>query len=211
MKAQPSTAPGTRGARCKIRFVRLITLCGSLRSASLNRRLLAQAIDVLRPQAELDNVELRDVPLPIYDGDIETGPGVPEPAKRLAARIAAADGLVLASPEYNNAIPGGLKNAIDWTSRLRPQPFKGKPVLLLGASPGPYGGIRSQMIWRQVMTSLLALPVPNQVALPHADEAFEADGRLKDPKVRASIERACAELLRMAAALQARPASPPAG
>jgi chromate reductase len=172
----------------------------------LNRLLLAQAIEVLRPQAELDNAELRDVPLPIYDGDIEAGSGVPEPAKGLAARIVSADGMVLASPEYNNAIPGGLKNAVDWMSRLRPQPFKGKPILLLGASPGPYGAIRSQMIWRQVLTALLAHPVPNQVAVPHADQAFEPDGRLKDPKVRLSIEKACAELLRMAAAFQARPA-----
>src|SRR5262245_29109175 len=155
---------------------------------------LAQAIAILRPQAELDHAELKDVPLPIYDGDIEAGPGVPEPAKRLAARIAAADGMVLASPEYNNSIPGGLKNAVDWMSRLRPQPFKGKPILLLGASPGPYGAIRSQMVWRQVMTSLFAIPIPNQVALPHADQAFEPDGSLKDPKVRASLEKACAEL-----------------
>jgi len=181
--------------------VRLVTFCGSIRSGSLNRKLLAQAIEVLGPQAELDHAELRDVPLPIYDGDIEAATGVPEPARRLADRIAAADGLVLASPEYNNSIPGALKNAIDWMSRLRPhQPFKGKPVLLIGASPGPYGAVRSQMALRQVMTALFAIPVPNQVAVPHADQAFEPDGRLKDPKTRAALEKACAELLRLAAA-----------
>jgi chromate reductase, NAD(P)H dehydrogenase (quinone) len=181
--------------------VRLVTFCGSIRSGSLNRKLLAQAIEVLRPQAELDNADLRDVPLPIYDGDIEAATGVPEPARRLAERIAAADGLVLASPEYNNSIPGALKNAIDWMSRLKPhQPFKGKPVLLLGASPGPYGAIRSQMALRQVMTALFAIPVPNQVAVPHADQAFEPDGALKDPKTRAALEKACAELLRFVAA-----------
>jgi NAD(P)H-dependent FMN reductase len=181
--------------------VRLVTFCGSIRSGSLNRKLLAQAIEVLRPQAELDHAELRDVPLPIYDGDLEAATGVPEAARRLAERIAAADGLVLASPEYNNSIPGALKNAIDWMSRLKPhQPFKGKPVLLIGASPGPYGAVRSQMALRQVMTALFAIPVPNQVAVPHADQAFEADGRLKDAKTRAALERACAELLRLAAA-----------
>jgi len=181
--------------------VRLVTFCGSIRSGSLNRKLLAQAIEVLRPQAELDHAELRDVPLPIYDGDIETATGVPEPARLLADRIAAADGLVLASPEYNNSIPGALKNAIDWMSRLRPhQPFRGKPILLIGASPGPFGAIRSQMALRQVMTSLLAILVPNQVAVPHADQAFEPDGRLKDPKTRGALEKACAELLRLAAA-----------
>ena len=190
-----------------MRFVRIVTFCGSIRSGSFNRKLLAQAIDVLRPSAQIDAAELRDVPLPIYDGDLEVASGVPEPAKRLAERIAAADGLVIASPEYNNSLPGGLKNAIDWMSRLKPQPFKGKPVLLLGASPGAYGAIRAQVAWRQVMTTLLAVIVPNQVALPHADEAFEADGRLKDPKVRVQIERACAELLRFIAAFAAQPKS----
>ena len=188
-----------------MRFVRIVTFCGSIRSGSFNRKLLAQAIDVLRSSAEIDAAELRDVPLPIYDGDIETSTGVPEPAKRLADRIAAADGLVIASPEYNNSIPGSLKNAIDWMSRLRPQPFKGKPVLLLGASPGAFGAVRSQVALRQVMTALFAVPVPNQVLLPHADEAFEADGRLKDPRVRTTIERACAELLLFIAAFAAHP------
>jgi len=188
-----------------MRFVRIVTFCGSIRGGSLNRKLLAQAIEVLRPSAEIDAAELRDVPLPIYDGDLETSSGVPDPAQRLADRIAAADGLVIACPEYNNSIPGSVKNAIDWMSRLKPQPFKGKPVLLLGASPGAYGAIRSQVALRQVMTSLLAVLVPSQVALPHADQAFEADGRLKDPKVRASIERACSELQRLIAAFAAQP------
>jgi len=188
-----------------MRFVRIVTFCGSIRGGSLNRKLLAQAIELLRPSAEIDAAELRDVPLPIYDGDLETSSGVPDPAKRLADRIAAADGLVIACPEYNNGIPGSVKNAIDWMSRLKPQPFKGKPVLLLGASPGAYGAIRSQVALRQVMTSLLAVLVPSQVALPHADQAFEADGRLKDPKVRASIERACSELQRFIAAFAAQP------
>jgi chromate reductase len=185
--------------------VRLVTFCGSIRSGSLNRKLLAQAIEVLRASAAIDAAELRDVPLPIYDGDIEVSTGVPEPAKRLADRIAAADGVVIASPEYNNSIPGALKNCIDWMSRLKPQPFKGKPVLLLGASPGPYGAIRSQMALRQVMTALFAIPVPNQVALPHADEAFEPDGRLRDPRIRSQIEKACAELFRLVAAFPRSP------
>jgi chromate reductase len=185
--------------------VRLVTLCASLRSGSFNRLLLAQAIDVLRPQADLDTVELKEVPLPIYDGDIEASTGVPEPARALAAKIAAADGVVIASPEYNHSIPGGLKNCIDWLSRLKPhQPFRGKPVLLLGASPGPFGGIRSQMTLRQTLGALFAIVVPPGVTLPHADRAFDPDGRLKDPKIRASIEKACAELLRFIAAFQER-------
>src|SRR6185436_15178499 len=107
MAAEISTRACAAGARCKIRFVRLVTFCGSIRSGSLNRKLLARAIEVLRASADIDALELRDVPLPIYDGDLEASTGVPEPAKRLADRIAASDGLVIASPEYNNSIPGG--------------------------------------------------------------------------------------------------------
>jgi chromate reductase len=140
--------------------------------------------------------------MPIYDGDIETGTGVPDNAKRLRDRIAAADGLVIGSPEYNNSVPGGLKNAIDWVSRLPHQPFKGKPVMLMGASPGAYGAVRAQMTLRQVLAALAAITVPITVALPHADQAFEENGALKDPKVRANVERACGELLRLATALK---------
>jgi chromate reductase len=127
---------------------------------------------------------------------------VPDNAKRLRDRIAAADGMVIGSPEYNNSIPGGLKNAIDWVSRLPHQPFKGKPVMLMGASPGAYGAVRGQMTLRQVLAALAAITVPITVALPHADQAFDENGALKDPKVRASVERACGELLRLATALK---------
>jgi chromate reductase len=180
----------------------IVTLCGALRSGSFNRLFLKQAIEILAPRAEIESLELKELPMPIYDGDIETGTGVPDNAKRLRDRIAAADGLVIGSPEYNNSVPGGLKNAIDWVSRLPHQPFKGKPVMLMGASPGAYGAVRGQMTLRQVLAALAAITVPITVALPHADQAFEENGALKDPKVRANVERACGELLRLATALK---------
>ncbi|HEV8121110.1 MAG TPA: NAD(P)H-dependent oxidoreductase [Candidatus Polarisedimenticolia bacterium] len=180
----------------------IVTLCGALRSGSFNRLFLKQAIEILAPRAEIESLELKELPMPIYDGDIETGTGVPDNAKRLRDRIAAADGLVIGSPEYNNSVPGGLKNAIDWVSRLPHQPFKGKPVMLMGASPGAYGAVRAQMTLRQVLAALAAITVPITVALPHADQAFEENGALKDPKVRANVERACGELLRLATALK---------
>jgi NAD(P)H-dependent FMN reductase len=180
----------------------IVTLCGALRSGSFNRLFLKQAIAILAPRAEIESLELKDLPMPIYDGDIETGTGVPDNAKRLRDRIAASDGMVIGSPEYNNSIPGGLKNAIDWVSRLPHQPFKGKPVMLMGASPGAYGAVRGQMTLRQVLAALAAITVPITVALPHADQAFDENGALKDPKVRASVERACGELLRLATAMK---------
>ena len=181
----------------------LLTLCGALRSGSFNRMFLRQAIEILAPRGEVEPLELKDFPMPIYDGDIETSTGVPDNGRRLRDRIAAADALVIASPEYNNSIPGGLKNAIDWVSRLPHQPFRGMPVLLMGASPGPYGAVRSQLALRQVLMALAAIVVPITVTLPHADQAFDETGALKDAKVRALVERACGELLRLATALKA--------
>jgi NAD(P)H-dependent FMN reductase len=194
---------GTEGIHVRILPMHTLTLCASLRSGSFNRMFLHQAIEILGPLGEVESLELKDFPMPLYDGDIEASAGVPENGQRLRDRIAVADSLVIGSPEYNNSIPGGLKNAIDWVSRLPRQPFKGKPVMLMGASPGPFGAVRSQMAIRQVLAALAALVVPITVALPHADQAFDEKGALKDPKVRATVERACGDLLRLAAALKA--------
>lgn len=183
-------------------LTRVLAFAGSLRSGSLNRRLLAVAAETLRGKAEVDLLDLRDVMMPIYDGDIEARDGLPEGAQRFRERIAAADALLIATPEYNNSIPGGLKNAVDWASRGPHQPFKGKPVLLLSASPGPFGGVRSVLALRLSLTSLMAVVIPNTVSVGRADQAFDESGALKDQRQRDSVERACAELLRFAAALK---------
>ena len=183
-------------------LTRVLALAGSLRSGSLNRKLLAVAVGTLRGKAEVDLLDLREVMMPIYDGDLEEREGLPDGAKRFRQRIAEADALLIATPEYNNSIPGGLKNAIDWASRRPDQPFKGKPVLLLSASPGPFGGVRSAMALRLSLTSLMAVVIPNTVSVGRADQAFDENGALKDQRQRASIEHACDELLRFTAALK---------
>jgi len=182
--------------------MRVLAFAGSLRSGSLNRRLLAVAVETLRGKAEIDLLDLREVMMPIYDGDLEEREGLPDGARRFRQRIAAAEALLIVTPEYNNSIPGGLKNAIDWASRRPDQPFKGKPVLLLSASPGPFGGVRSVMALRLSLASLMAVVIPNTVSVGRADQAFDESGALKDPKQRQSVEHACAELLRFAAALK---------
>ena len=173
--------------------MRLVTFCGSIRSGSYNRLLLAQAIEVLRPQAELDHAELRDVPLPIYDGDLEASTGVPEPARRLADRIAAADGLVIASPEYNNSIPGTFKNTIDWTSRPSSDTarvYGGKPVGVIGATPGAGGTGLAQAAWLPVLRTLGTIPFFGaRLQVAHASKVFDASGALNDEAVRGQIER----------------------
>ncbi len=182
--------------------MRILALSGALRAGSFNRRLLANAVAYLEPRAEVDRVEPGDLAMPIFDGDAEIRDGLPDAALRLRQRIAAADALVIATPEYNHSIPGGLKNAIDWVSRGKDQPFRGRPVLVLSASPGAYGGVRAQATLRQVLASVGSVVLPASVSVPHADKAFDGAGLLIDPRQRAQVEKACAELLRFAAALR---------
>jgi chromate reductase len=181
--------------------MRVLAFAGSFRSGSYNRRLLQNAVEFVRAGAEVDLLDLRDVAMPIYDGDLEEKDGRPEGARRFKERIASAGALLIATPEYNHGIPGGLKNAIDWASRRPGNPFRGKAALVIGCSPGPLGAVRSVLMVRQVLTALLAIIIPEMVVVPRADQAFDEQGRLKDEHLRASLEKACAELLRVATAL----------
>ena len=182
--------------------MRVLAFAGALRAGSYNRKLLGVAVGALHGKAEMDLFDLKAARMPIYDGDIETNDGLPEGARLFKQKITAADALLISTPEYNHSIPGGLKNAIDWASRPPGNPFKGKVALLIGASPGQFGAVRAILTLRQVLTALFALVIPQVVTLPRADQAFDETGRLKDGQCRASIEKACAELLRVTAALK---------
>lgn len=156
-----------------------VVLIGSVRKGSYNAA-VARALPGLAPQG----VEVELLPsvarLPIYDGDIEAA-GMPEAVTALGAQLAAADGLVIVTPEYNYSVPGGLKNAIDWLSRLKdPQPFKGKPTLILSASPGAFGGARAQYHLRQVLVAVgaNAMTLP-EVMVSQAHKKVE-EGALSD-------------------------------
>jgi len=131
----------------------VITICGSLRKGSYNAA-LARALPALAPAG----LSIKPSPpydaIPIYNADIQNSAGFPAPVNALADAIRAADGLIIVSPEYNYTIPGGLKNAIDWVSRLQNQPFAGKPIALQSASGGPLGGSRMQYHLRQTMVFL---------------------------------------------------------
>ena len=118
----------------------------SLRKDSFNKKLAANAHRILikeNSSHQFELVQFNDFPMPVYNGDIEAGSGIPEGIKKLGQKIAEAEALVLSTPEYNGEIPGPFKNAIDWVSRISPMPWPGKKLLLLGASPGALGAIRS--------------------------------------------------------------------
>lgn len=164
----------------------VIGLSGSLRRGSLNTALLQAARDVAPDDLKIEIASLCDVPL--YDGDLEAEKGVPAAVQALKDRIAGADGLLLATPEYNSSIPGVFKNAIDWLSRPTAdiaRVFGDRPVALMGATPGPGGTILAQAAWLQVLRTLGTRPwCGPRMMVSRADTLFDGAGKLTDEALR---------------------------
>jgi NAD(P)H-dependent FMN reductase len=164
------------------RVTTLIGISGSLRRGSYNAALLRTAAGLMPENARLRIGTIRGIPL--YDGDFEAAEGIPPPVAELKDAIAAADGLLLATPEYNNSIPGVFKNAIDWLSRPPAdigRVFGGKPVALIGASPGGFGTILGQNAWLPVLRTLGAeLWTEGRLLVSRAQGVFDESGVLTD-------------------------------
>ncbi|HLG89307.1 MAG TPA: NADPH-dependent FMN reductase [Alphaproteobacteria bacterium] len=163
--------------------VKILGICGSLRKGSYNRMALNAAVELVPPDVSIEIFEgLRDIPL--YDEDVRQQ-GFPEPVQKLRTAIAAADALLFVTPEYNYSVPGVLKNAIDWASRPPDQPFNGKPMAVMGASPGNFGTVRAQYHLRQSMVFLNGCFVNQpEVMIGQAAQRFDADGKLTDEATR---------------------------
>lgn len=162
---------------------RIVAIPGSLRKDSYNRKLLALGVAALREAgAEVDVVDLKELALPVYDGDIEAA-GMPPSAVALKERIARAAGLYISTPEYNWGVPGALKNAIDWASRGGGNVFQGKWGVLTSASMGGFGGSRGLAALRPSLTTLGAYLLPKELNLSKAHEAFTPEGALQDAKI----------------------------
>ncbi len=182
--------------------MRILAFAASLRRGSLNRKLVALAADVARDAgAEVDLAEFREFELPIYDGDADAASGLPPGGLELKRRLERAHALMIAAPEYNYSVAGPLKNAIDWVSRARPMPWRGKSVYLMSASPSPMGGIRGLWQTRIPLEGCGALVFPEMFALPHAAEAFDASGRLRDPGLAERLRRDVVGFVRLAEAV----------
>jgi len=169
---------------------RIIGLSGSLRRASFNTALLKTAAGLMPQGSDLEIATLHGIPL--YDADTEAAEGVPAVVAELKDRIAAADGWILATPEYNNAMPGVAKNAIDWLSRPPSdigRVFRGRPMALLGASPGGFGTVMGQNAWLPVMRTL-GVPVwpGGRLMVSRASTLFDDQGRLTDDKTREALQ-----------------------
>lgn len=175
--------------------VKILAFAGSTRVESLNKKLVRVAAEAARKAgAEVTYIDLKDYPMPLYDGDLEKNEGIPENAKKFRELMKSHRGLLISSPEYNSSISGVLKNAIDWASR----PVKGEPELscfidkvacLMSASPGALGGLRGLVTLRSILGNIKVIVLPNQVAVPKANDAFDEEGKLQDEKRQEAIEK----------------------
>jgi chromate reductase len=171
--------------------MRVLGIAGSLRRESWNRKLLRAAAELLPPGAEFVEWD-RLAELPPFNQDDEANR--PEPVADLWNEIAAADLVIIATPEYNHSIPGVLKNALDWVSRpLAETPFKGKPVVVIGASTSMFGAVWAQAEVRKVLGALHAKPLDRELPVSSADQRFDAEGRLADEELRAQLADILAE------------------
>ena len=188
-------------------MVRILGISGSLRSGSYNSALLRAATGLMTADAELEIASIHGIPL--YDGDVEAAEGLPPAVQALKGKVLACDGLLLATPEYNNGIPGVFKNAIDWLSRPAseiPRVFGDRPVAVMGASPGGFGTILSQNAWWPVLRTMRARTwFGGRLMVSRAGSVFDADSALIDDKVRAQLREFLAGFVQFVA--QGRAAS----
>ena len=160
----------------------IVGLCGSLRSESVNRMALNLAASLMPDGMRMEAVEWREIPP--FDGDV-LAKGLPPAVQALRERIRRADGVLIATPEYNFSIPGVFKNVLDWVSRGEDQPFAHKPVAILSASPGPVGGARVQYDLRRVMLFMNAMVLAKpEVFIGGAGAKFDAAGQCTDETTR---------------------------
>jgi chromate reductase, NAD(P)H dehydrogenase (quinone) len=179
-------------AMADLQTVRVLGFAGSLRGGSYNRMALRASGELLPPGMTLEAFDLASIPL--YNDDVRAL-GFPAPVQEFRESIAAADALLIVTPEYNYSMPGVLKNAIDWASRPPNQPFDGKPVATMGASPSMLGTARAQYHLRQscVYLNMHVLNRP-EVMIAHCQERFDAEGRLVDEQTRKIVVQLLASL-----------------
>ena len=179
----------------------VVSICGSLRKGSYNR-IVMSALPGLAPEG----MQIREAPpysdFPLYNADIQNSTGFPAPVNTLADAVRAADGVIFVTAEYNFGIPGPLKNAIDWVSRLKDQPFVGKPIALQSASPGPVGGARVQYDLRRTMVFLDALTLnkPEIFIGNCATRIDDKTGEIKDAQTKDLIKQQLAAFAKFIAA-----------
>jgi NAD(P)H-dependent FMN reductase len=182
--------------------LRLLAFAASLRRGSFNRKLVAVASEYARRNgAEVDLADFHEFDMPLYDGDLQETDGLPRGAQELIARIERADGLLIASPEYNYSMAGTMKNAIDWVSRAKPMPLRGRSAFLMATSNTQVGGGRGLWQLRVPLEALGVFVYPDMFALAFCDRQFDGAGKLTDPGRKDRLEKMLDGYLRTARAL----------
>jgi chromate reductase, NAD(P)H dehydrogenase (quinone) len=203
MVAETEIRPG-RKLRRKLP-ARILVFAGVLRAGSLNKRLARLAADRLSARGlKVDYADFREFDMPLYDQDVLDAHGFPPGAIALNRRVAAADGFVIASPEYTFSIPGVLKNAIDWSSQHQPIVWRDKPGLLMGAAPSAIGAQRALWALRVPLEALGACLYPDMFSLPEADQKLDGQGRLADVVLSARLDDVLDRFVVFARALSSR-------
>ncbi len=176
-------------------MIRILAFAGTLRTGAFNKKLVKVGAAVAREAgADVTFLDLRDLPMPLYDGDLEEKEGLPVTTLKFKELLLAHHGFLISSGEYNSSIPGVLKNAIDWASREAEGEaplacFKNKVAGLMSASPGALGGLRAMVHVRAILENIGTIVVPEQFALSRAGDAFAADGSLKDAKHQQGVRK----------------------
>jgi chromate reductase, NAD(P)H dehydrogenase (quinone) len=182
---------------------KILAFAGSTRIESYNKTLVKiAAAGAQVAGAEVTYIDLRDLPLPLYDEDLEAQEGLPANVRTFKDLLISHQGLLIASPEYNSSLTAVLKNAIDWATRPAPNEaplaaFAGKVATIMSASPGALGGLRGLVHLRSILGNIKVLVLPDQIAVTKAYEAFNPDGTLVDPKQQKSIEQLGAGLTKI--------------
>ena len=180
--------------------MKVLVFAGSTRSDSVNKKLAKAAAEELRRAGfETTVVDLRDYPMPLYDGDVEAAEGMPERARAFKELVRRHDALAIASPEYNGSFPAVVKNTIDWISRPEPgeqhlAALRGKTAMLMSASPGAGGGRRGMRHLRELLEMIGVQVIGESVIVPRSGEAFGAGGELARAEDRDALQRAAEAL-----------------
>ena len=179
--------------------VKIVAFAGSTREGSYNKKLVQEAAAIAREMgATVTVVDLKDYPMPFYDGDLEAKEGLPANAKRFRDLLVQSDAIIIASPQYNRSIPGMLKNALDWASRSEEgggsrAAYQGKKIALLSASPGPKGGAGALVHLRGILEDVKGDVIKEQFSLAAAGDAFDEKG-LKSETAKAELKQVVQKL-----------------
>lgn len=188
---------------------RILAFAGSTRTKSFNKMLVTLAAkEAEAAGSDVTLIDLRDYPMPLYDGDLEETKGFPENAVKLYDLFKQHDGLLLACPEYNSSISGVWKNTIDWVSRPRSgeeylAAFIGKTAAILSASIGALGGLRGLVHVRAILNNINVLVIPSQVTIPNASQVFSENGTINDKKIVDKVSDISRELVETTKRLKA--------